>query len=209
MVDQDIRKNKDEIRLYYEYVDTYKNVLECIKKVKNKLITLKEYCRDYKNDKEFENVIEDIKLHIKEKTNEKNYLLSSESDLLYIIMWLERYLPYKDRYYSRKQTEELRKQTFNKASDVGVVLKEKLNINDVESLVHNKLLQNEMLVMLKELLTDKQYTCMYMYYYERFTQEQIADKLKIGQPNVANYIDNSIDKIRNSEYFLEMLKYLI
>ena len=135
-------------------------------------------------------------------------MLGSESDLLYIIMWLERYLPYKDRYYSRKQTEEERKKTFNKASNAGVVLKENINKKDVEYLVHNKILQNEILVMLKELLTDKQYTCMYMYYYERFTQEQIADKLGMTHQNVSTHISNSVDIIRNSENLLNLLKYI-
>ena len=63
--------------------------------------------------------------------------------------------------------------------------------------------------MLKDLLTDKQYTCVFMYFFEGYTQEHIADKLKIERPTVTQYIQNSIEKIRMSEYFLNILNNFI
>lgn len=123
-------------------------------------------------------------------------------------MWLERYLPYEKRYYSRKNDEEQRKLTYDKKSDTGIVFEENINRKGIEDLIHNKILKNELLCMLKELLTDKQYTCVFMYYYEGYTQEQIADKLKMTQPNVLVHIKNSIKIIRESEYFLSLLKYI-
>lgn len=206
---QDLKKNSAEQKLYYEYVDTYKQILKYIKKVNKEIVDLKFYYKSLdKKNKDNKPEIENYKIKINNKTKERNILYSTESSLLDIVMYLERYLPYESRFYSRKYTDEQRKLTFNKASNVGFILKEKLNENDVESLVHNKLLQNEMLVILKELLTSRQYTCMYMYFYEGFTQEQIADKLGITHQNVSVHISNSIDIIRKSENLLNLIEYL-
>jgi RNA polymerase sigma factor (sigma-70 family) len=208
VVDQNLNteRNKAEKDLYYEYVESYKKVIKYRIEIINKINTLKSYCKDYKNDKEFEDLIENIKIHIKEKINEKNYLLGAEENLLYIMIWLERYLLYEKRYYSRKYDEEQKRLTYNKKSDIGIVFDENLNGKAIDELVHNKILKNELLCILKDLLTDKQYSCVFMYYYEGFTQEQIADKLKIDFTTVSKYIQNSIDKIRNSECFLNILK---
>ena len=84
-----------------------------------------------------------------------------------------------------------------------------MSIQSVEELVHNKILQDELLYMFKSLLTDKQYTCMYLYYYEKLTQEQIADKLIMSRQNVSAHINNSIELIQRSEYLLSLLEYLV
>jgi predicted DNA-binding protein YlxM (UPF0122 family) len=199
-------KNKTEKDLYYEYVESYKKVIEYIPKVKKQI---KDLRIEYKNiNQEDNNKLENTKIKINQKTNERNYLLSAEASLLYIMMWLERYLPYEKRYYSRKYDEEQRKLTYDKKSDTGIVFEENTNRKAIDELVHNKILKNELLCILKDLLTDKQYTCMFMYYYEGYTQEQIADKLRISQPEIVDKIKTSIDKIRNSEYFLNILENL-
>jgi len=210
VVDQNLNteRNKAEKDLYYEYVESYKKVIKYRIEIINKINTLKSYCKDYKNDKEFEDLIENIKIHIKEKINEKNYLLGAEENLLYIMIWLERYLLYEKRYYSRKNDEEQKRLTYNKKSDTGIVFDENLNRKAIDVLVHNKILKKELLYILKELLTDKQYICVFMYYYEGYTQEQIADKLRMTHQNISVHINNSIDIIRKSEYFISLLKYL-
>ena len=208
MEDQSLNseKNKTEKDLYYEYVESYKKVIEYIPKVKKQI---KDLRIEYKNiNQEDNNKLENTKIKINQKTNERNYLLSAEASLLYIMMWLERYLPYEKRYYSRKYDEEQRKLTYDKKSDTGIVFEENTNRKAIDELVHNKILKNELLCILKDLLTDKQYTCMFMYYYEGYTQEQIADKLRISQPEIVDKIKTSIDKIRNSEYFLNILENL-
>lgn len=208
MSNQSIEKNKPEQRLCVEYICTYKIVLNAIPKISEKIKELHIIYKDMKkedNDEELEN----IKLEIKHKIKEKNMLISASNELLDIIMHLERYLPYERRYYSRKQAEELSKQTFNKASNTGVMFKENISIQSVEELVHNKILQGELLYIFKSLLTEKQYVCMYLYYYEKFTQEQIADKLVMTRQNVSAHINNSVELIQRSEYLLSLLEYLV
>lgn len=220
MVDQSLKieKNKAEKDLYYEYVESYKKVIEYILKVKKQIKDL-NIIKNNKNNENYNNLIEkyfpndfteeDIKIKINQKVNERNYLLSAESNLLYIMMWLERYLPYEKRYYSRKNAEEERKLTYNKKSDTGIIFEENINRKAIDELVHNKILKNELLCILKELLTDRQYACVFMYYYEGYTQTQIADKLRIEQQTVNDYIKISIEKIRISEYFINILKNII
>lgn len=225
MSNQSLEKNKDEQRLCGEYICTYKMVLNSIPKINEQIKELNEIYKNAKkeikddeddikneenNSEKNENnlEIENIKIKIKQKVKEKNMLHSTLDNLLYIIMHLERYLPYEQRYYSRKQAEELSKQTFNKASNSGIMFKENMNIQSVEELVHNKILQDELLCMFKSLLTNKQYTCMYMYYYEKYTQEQIADKLGMDQSTVSEHINNSIVLIQRSEQLFNLLKYL-
>jgi predicted DNA-binding protein YlxM (UPF0122 family) len=202
-----LERNKAEKDLYYEYVESYKKVIEYIPKVKKQI---KDLNIEYKNiNQEDNDRLENIKIKINQKVKERNVLYSAESDLMYVIIWLERYLPYEERYYSRKYNEEQRKLTYNKASNVGIIFKEKISVKEIEKIVHNKLLQKELLYMLKDLLTDKQYTCVFMYFFEGYTQEHIADKLKIERPTVTQYIQNSIEKIRMSEYFLNILNNFI
>jgi predicted DNA-binding protein YlxM (UPF0122 family) len=214
--EQFLVKNHDEQTLCAEYVCTYKTVINCIPKINEQIKELNEIYRIMKKDDNEDNIsdsgkdeaIEEMKIKIKHKIKERNMLYGSAEELLDIIMHLERYLPYEKRYYCRKQAEELSKQTFNKASNVGVVFQENISIQSVEELVHNKILQGELLYIFKSLLTKKQYTCMYMYYYEKYTQEQIADKLVMTRQNVSAHINNSIELIQRSEYLLSLLEYL-
>jgi len=220
VADQSLKseKNKAEKDLYYEYVESYKKVIEYIPKVKKQIKDL-NIIKNNTNNENYDKLVEiyfpngfveeDIKEKKNIKTNKRNYLLSAESSLLYIMMWLERYLPYEQRYYSRKYDEEQRKLTYNKKSDTGIVFDENLNRKAIDELVHNKILKNELLCILKDLLTDKQYTCIFMYYYENYTQGQIADKLKIEQQTVNDYIKTSIEKIRISDNFVNILKNII
>jgi RNA polymerase sigma factor (sigma-70 family) len=205
---QNLEKNKPEQILCAGYICTYKDVLNAIPKISEKIKELHMVYKDMNKEDNSEE-LENIKLEIKHKIKEKNMLISASNELLDIIMHLERYLPYERRFYSRKQAEELSRQTFNKASNVGVMFKENMSIQSVEELVHNKILQDELLYMFKSLLTDKQYTCMYLYYYEKLTQEQIADKLVMSRQNVSAHINNSIELIQRSEYLLSLLEYLV
>lgn len=215
---QNLERNKVEKDLYYEYVESYKKVIEYIIKYEKQIKDL-NIIKKNKNHENYDELVktyfpngfteEELKENITNKKNNKNYLSGAKENLLYIMMWLERYLPYEDRYYSRKHNEEQKNLTYNKKSDTGIIFEENINRKTIDSLVHNKILKNELLYILKNLLTGRQYDCTYMYFYEKYTQDQIADKLGIDFTTVSKYIQNSIDKIRKSEYFLSILKEMI
>jgi predicted DNA-binding protein YlxM (UPF0122 family) len=205
-------KNEPEQNLCAKYICTYRDVINCIPKINEQIKDLRETYKNIKKEdsetitnEELENTV----IKIKQKVKEKNMLQSATEELLDIIIHLERYLPYEKRFYSRKQAEEFSKQIFNKSSNTGTIFREKLNIQSVEELIHNKILQDELLFILKGLLSNKQYTCMYMYYYEKYTQEQIAEKLDMTHQNVSVHINNSIELIQRSEYLLSLLENLV
>lgn len=169
--------------LYATYLDSYSKIHKYANKIR----------KEYTNTKD------------KEKIAHRKIVYDAEKEILETIIAIESYLPYEKRAFTHNQENEIRRLTFNKASNVGFVPCDN-EIENVEDIIGNKLVRNELLYMMKDLLTKKQYTCMYMYYWERVTQEEIAKRIGVEHNNVSAYIKNSIEKIRNSEYFISFLK---
>jgi RNA polymerase sigma factor (sigma-70 family) len=179
-------KNIDWENWYNEYLESYKKIHKLVNKIRE----------EYKNTKD------------KDKIKERKIVYDAEKEIIENIMMIEEYLPFEKRLFLHKKNNEITKLIFNKSANFGFVPVEKLKYKEIEGLVHNKVLQNELLNMLKELLTDKQYTCVYLHYFEKMTQQKIADKLYISKQTINEHIFDSIKKIRNDNYFSNLLKYL-
>jgi len=176
----------DAEKLYKEYVDIYKKYCKFVNKTRIELLNTKD----------------------KEKISYRRMVYDTQKELLENIIYLERYLPYSKRYYTKKQNKEIQRLTFDKKSNVGFIPLEIYGDN-VEEIVKNKILKDEMLTIMKTLLSNKQYSCTYMYFWGNMTQQEIAEKLGINQSNVARNIENAINKIRESEYFLSFLENIL
>ena len=168
-----------------------------------------QYKKNYKKIHKYANHIRKVysKTTDKEKIKYRKIIYDIEKELLEILIKLESYLPYKERYYTHKELNKFLNLVYDKSSSVGFTPIE-FKINNNEELIQNKILQNELLRMMKELLTKKQYSCMYMYFYQGMTQEEIANIMKMTQANVNIHLKNSIKIISNSEYFNNVLYYL-
>lgn len=179
-------KNIDIRKLYNEYIISYQKIHQYANKIR----------KGYVNTTD------------KDKINERRTVYDVEKELLEVILWLEKYLPYEKREYTKKQAQETKRLTFDKKSNVGFTPLD--NYTDkIEKIVENKILKNELLYIIKTLLSDKQYSCVYLYFWEGMTQEEIAKKLGISKSEVNQKIQVSIDKIKNSEYFLSILENLL
>jgi len=170
----------------------------------------KQYVKSYLKLKKYANKImeEYINTVDKDKQQHRRIVYDARDEMLETIILLERYLKPKKRYYTMLQELKLKRLTYNKKSDIGFTPINQY-IKDVDEIVENRVLAGEMLAMMKALLTNKQYTCTYMYFWGGMTQQEIADKLGINQQNVAKYIQNSINKFRTSEYFLSLLENIL
>lgn len=183
-VDTFVEFNDFDIKeLYREYVKTYKKIHKYANFVR----------KTYKNTDD------------KEKLKERKIVYDAEKEMLEILIKLESYLPYKERYYTIKELNKLLKLTYNKLSSVGFVPID-YKLESIEEIIQNKILQNELLRMMKEILTKKQYSYMYMYFFNRMTQDEIAKKVNKTQQNIGEVLENAIVRIRNSEYLSSFLK---
>jgi DNA-directed RNA polymerase specialized sigma subunit len=169
----------------------------------------KQYVKSYLKLKKYANKImeEYINTVDKDKQQHRRIVYDARDEMLETIILLERYLKPKERYYTMLQELKLKRLTYDKKSDIGFTPINQY-IKEVDEIVENRILANEMLAMMKALLTDKQYACTYMYFWGGMTQQEIADKLGMTRQNVALHIDVSINKFRNSEYFSSLLENL-
>ncbi len=176
--------------LYQEYLESYRLLRKVVNKIR----------------KQYTNTTD------KDKIKERKIVYDMEKEMVEKLIYIEEYLPIKDRYYTNKKIQELANLTFNKSSNTGLVpIDNKNNENNynTEKLVHDKLFKKSLLKLLASILTQKQYRCLYMYYYRNMIQEEIASKLGIDRSTVAHYIQDALDKIRVSEEMIGLIEYLL
>lgn len=130
-----------------------------------------------------------------EKIKYRKMVYDAEREIIETIQMIEHYLPVNKRKFHLDIHNVLNK-------DVLYANNKTINI---EEIVSNKIIQNEMLYLMVKLLTNRQYTCIYLYFWEGWTQEQIAKKFKITHQAVAIDIKWGLEKIARSEQFQDLI----
>lgn len=183
------KRNEEMYKLYEEY----KKTMEISKKARNKRQKLNREIREKYEEpysrKDFNDNKKDITLW--------NSMIR---DLEESMKMIEMYLDYNDRHYLHKEYDEVKKRIYNPTSIEGEVPFETLykeSIPDMTDLVCDIELQEEIQELLDTVLTERQKQVIYMYFWENMTQEEIAKELGIQKQNVSNYIQNSLEKLRN------------
>jgi len=163
-----------------------------------------EYIDGYNKLHKYVNSLRKIKAKDKKTMDYKKIVYDVEREIIENLIMIERYLPQKDRFFTNKRDNEIRKMTLNKTSNVGFIYNDKVSKN-----IDKELTRKELIKLIKSLLTEKQFECFYMYYFEGKTQEEIGKELKMTKSTVNVHIKNSILTVKNiakkSNYFIDLL----
>lgn len=186
----DKRRNKDMYDLYSEY----KNTLKQCKSARNKRQKINKEIRDKYNEP-FSR-----KDHI-ENTNDIAHLNSMIRDLEEDMKDMEMYLDFEDRFYLHKEYNNTKSMILNQNSYEGEIPLDSLfgeATPDTTDIICDIELQEEIVELLKEVLTERQRQVIEMYYWGEMTQEQIARELDLDRTTVTHSIQNSLEKLRKS-----------
>jgi len=129
-----------------------------------------------------------------------------EKDLFSTICEIEEYLSWEQREYLHRRNENYRKNIYNSRREEGFVPKGRLGGFTTEEIFCNAELRENLLDIINTILTPKQFEIIYLYYFSDYTQEEIARKLNLERNSVHTHLQRSIEKIRQSELFLNFLE---
>lgn len=188
----------------YKLYDEYKESLKIAKKTllkRQKMNTeiRERYEEPYQNEEHLRNVV-DI-----------THWNSMISDLEEDMKCMELYLDYEDRVLLNRDCENMRKMIYDPKSYEGLVPLESAygeTVRDTIDIVCDVELQEEIVELLDEALTERQKQVIYMYFWEGMTQEQIAMKLGIAQQNVSANLQNSLEILRSCVNYDEIIEIL-
>lgn len=186
------KRNEEMYKLYEEY----KKTMEISKKARNKRQKLNREIREKYEEpysrKDFNENKKDITLW--------NSMIR---DLEESMKMIEMYLDYNDRHYLHKEYDEVKKRIYNPTSIEGEVPFESLyqeSIPDMTDLVCDIELQEEIKELLDKVLTDRQKQVIYLYFWEQKNYEEIGKVLNISKQSVHEFLQEALEKLRNSQY---------
>jgi len=165
-----------------------------------------EYVLNYKKLKKHVNNIRKKynKTKDPEKIKYRKMLYDTETEMIEKIIALEKYLPYNERKFTKKHEYKIGIQK----NDFILLDKEIIESNkyDPEKILNNEFLTRELKKLISKILTERQYKCIILYFWEGYNQDAIAQKLKISQQMVSDFLRKGLKKIRESEIFKEYLE---
>lgn len=188
-----MRKNADMYRLYDEYKKSLKVSRKPLLKRQKLNAEIREKYEEPFGRRDYNDNKNDI-------TNWNSMINELEEN----IKGIEQYLDYDDRYYLHKECDDVRSAIYNQNSYEGLVPLETMygaSIPDTTDIICDVELQEEIVELLNEVLTERQRQAVEMYFWNEMTQDQIARKLGVSQPAVVQIIQNSIILLRKSIKF--------
>ena len=185
-----MKKRSDSMyKIYEEYKDTLKNSKKTLAKRQKLNAEIREkYPSPYRR-KDYQ-----------KNKNDISAWNSMIGDLEEDIKMIEMYLDYNDREYLHKECDRVRNLILNKNSYKGEIPMDDLysvSIPDSTDIVCDVELQEEIVDLLDEVLTERQKQVVQMYFWDGMTQEKIAKELCIAQKNVSINLQNAIEVLRN------------
>jgi len=199
-IEENMRKNEDMYKLY----DEYKKSLKVSKKALLKRQKLNAEIREKYEEPFGRRDYNDNKSDI---TNWNSMIRDLEDGL----KGIEQYLDYEDRYYLHKECDDMRSAIYNQNSYEGLVPLETMygaSIPDTTDIVCDVELQEEIVDLLDEVLTERQRQVVEMYFWDEMTMEQISRKMGLDKSNVSRNLQNALDLLRkriNIEEFVDFL----
>lgn len=192
-------RSQDMYRLYGEYKQTLKDISAPLKKRQKLNAAMREDSdspfgkRDYNDNK-----------------NDITNWNSMTKGLIDDMKMMEMYLDFNDRHYLHKEYNDMKSMIYNQSSYEGEIPSEGLyaeSISDTTDIICDVELQEEIVELLSEVLTERQKQVVEMYFWGDMTQEKIAKELGITKQAVNDNLTNSIEKLRNHTKLLEIVDF--
>lgn len=183
------RQNKDMYKLY----DSYKESLKISKKVLHKRQKMNA---DIRENYEYPYKRQDHQDNVVDITHWNSMIGELEEDMKCI----EMYLDFDDRVLLHRDYDNMKKMIYDQNSYEGEIPLDGLyceSVSDVADIVTDVELQEEIVKVLNDVLTEKQKQIISMYFWEGMSQDKIAKKLGLTQRGIGKIIENSLEILRN------------
>lgn len=184
------RHNEDMYKMYENYKNTLRNARKTVTKRQKLNTEIREkYPSPYRRE------------DYQKNKNDISAWNSMINELEEDIKLIEMYLDYDDREYLHRECENIRNLIYNKKSYEGEIPMGNLyssSIPDTTDIVCDVELQEEIVELLGEVLTERQRQVVQMYFWDGMTQEKIAKMLGIKQNTVSQLLTNSLEILRIS-----------
>lgn len=177
-------------KLYEEYKETLKKAKKALRKRQKLNAEIRE-----KYDEPLQRVD-----HV-QNTSDITHWNSMIEGLGESIKMIEMYLDFEDREFLQKEYDRVKKLIYNQHSYEGRVELNGLyevKVEDILKSICETEFEEEMVELLDEILTVRQKQVVEMYYFDGMTQEEVAGILGIDRVTVTQYLQNSLEKLRNS-----------
>lgn len=188
----------------YKLYEEYKDTMAISKKVRNKRQKMNREIRE-KYDKPFRRAD-----HVA-NTNDITHWNSMIRDLEEDMKMIEMYLDFEDRYYLHKEYFDVKSMIYNQNSYEGAVPIEEIfgeTTPDIARIVCNRELQEEVVELLDNVLTERQRKVIYEYFWNEMTQEEIGELLGMSHRGVGKIIENSLNILRKCINIEEIIEFL-
>lgn len=193
-------KQAEMYKMYGEYKESLKIAKKTLLKRQKMNAEIRErYENPYQREDHQRNVV-DI-------THWNEMIRDLEEDM----KCMEMYLDFDDRVLLNKEYESMRRMIYDPKSYEGLVPMESAygeTCRDTTEIVTDIELQEEIVELLEDVLTERQKQVICMYFWEGMTQEQIGKKLGIAQKNVSTNLQNSLDTLKKCINYDEILEIL-
>ena len=178
-------------KMYDEYLHTLKNARKTVAKRQKLNTDMREKYGSPFGREDYERNRRDI-------TEWNSMIRDLEED----IKMIEMYLEFNDRTYLHREYNNMKSMILNKNSYEGEIPTDCLcgfSIPDTTDIVSDVELQEEIVDLLSEVLTDRQKQVVQMYFWDGLTQEKIARELGVDRVTVTQSMQNSLEKLRKCE----------
>lgn len=188
----------------YKLYDEYKDNLKLAKKVRGKRQKMNAEIRE-RYEEPFKR--KDHKQNVVDITYWNQMISELETDM----KEMEMYLDFEDRHYLHKEYFNAKSEILNYNSYEGEIPTEIVfgeNIPDVTELLCIVELQNEIVELLEDVLTERQKKVVELFFWEGMTQDKIGRKMGLTQQGIAKILENALKTLRNNVNYDEIAEIL-
>ena len=177
--------------IYADYENSLKNLRKLIRKRQERNSELADKDRNIGEQYVFNKNMIDITL-----------MNEMVRDTIYDMETMEKYMDYDDRKYLHRRAKQVSDDILSSYTLYGLMpdgeVEYSSEIDNVEDIITNVELQEEIVELMDEVLTERQRQVVNCYFWECKTQEEIAKELKLDRTTITKMIQNSLEKLRNS-----------
>lgn len=195
------KENKEMYKLYDSYNKTLKQSNKALRRRQKINAGMREkYSEPYKR-RDYNNNKADITLWN-----------SMTNELEENMKMIEMYLDFDDRYYLHKEYNDMKSMIYNQNSYEGIVPLEEIFgeaiPNATEDIVCDVELQEEIVELLGDVLTERQRQVIEMYFWDGMTQEEIGKILGVSRQAINETLSKSLELLRDvcSVQYLDYLQ---
>lgn len=120
---------------------------------------------------------------------------------------MEMYLEFDDRVLLHREYDNMKSMILNQNSNLGEIPSDFVfceSSPDISELLCSVELQEELVDLLGEVLTDRQKQILNMYYWEDMTQDEIATVLGVSRVTVTQSVSKSLERLKNDVDLIDL-----